>query len=313
MTPSPFKRILRTAALGAALGAGLLAASAAMAADAVRVGSKIDTEGRLLGSIILQVLEANGIPTENKLQLGTTKIVRSAILSGEIDAYPEYTGNGAFFFNIDTDPAWKNAQAGYDKVKQLDEAQNKIVWLTPAPANNTWALAVRQEVADANKLKTLEDFAKWVKDGGEVKLAASAEFVESPAALPSFQSVYGFKLNQDQIVTLAGGDTAATIRAAAEQTSGVNTAMVYGTDGAISSVGLVVLDDSKGAQIVYEPAATIRADVLAKYPKIKDALDPVFASLDLKTLQELNGKIAVDGEDPQAVAAEYLKAKGFVK
>ncbi|WP_342241098.1 glycine betaine ABC transporter substrate-binding protein OsmF [Inquilinus sp. OTU3971] len=309
MTSSPFKRILAVAALGA----GLLTTSAAMAADAVRVGSKIDTEGRLLGSIILQVLEANGIPTENKLQLGTTKIVRSAILSGEIDAYPEYTGNGAFFFNIDTDPAWKNAQAGYDKVKQLDEAQNKIVWLTPAPANNTWALAVRQEVADANKLKTLEDFAKWVKDGGDVKLAASAEFVESPAALPSFQSVYGFKLNQDQIVTLAGGDTAATIRAAAEQTSGVNTAMVYGTDGAISSVGLVVLDDSKGAQIVYEPAATIRADVLAKYPKIKDALDPVFASLDLKTLQELNGKIAVDGEDPQAVAAEYLKAKGFVK
>ena len=309
MSPSSLKRILAAAALGA----GLLAASAAMAADAVRVGSKVDTEGSLLGSIILQVLNANGIPTENKLQLGTTKIVRSALLAGEIDVYPEYTGNGAFFFNIDTDPAWKNAQAGYDKVKQLDEAQNKVVWLAPSPANNTWALAVRQEVADANKLKTLEDFAKWVKDGGDVKLAASAEFVESPAALPSFQSTYGFKLNQDQIVTLAGGDTAATIRAAAEQTSGVNTAMVYGTDGAISSVGLVVMEDNKGAQIVYEPAPTIRADTLAKYPKIKDALAPVFASLDLKTLQELNGKIAVDGEDPQAVAAEYLKAKGFVK
>ncbi|MGK9232477.1 ABC transporter substrate-binding protein [Inquilinus limosus] len=284
-----------------------------MAADAVRVGSKVDTEGRLLGSIILQVLEANGIPSENKLQLGTTKIVRSAILAGEIDIYPEYTGNGAFFFNIDSDPAWKNAQAGYDKVKQLDEAQNKIVWLAPAPANNTWALAVRQEVAESNQLKTLEDFAKWVNGGGEVKLAASAEFVESPAALPSFQSVYGFTLKQDQIVTLAGGDTSATIRAAAEQTSGVNTAMVYGTDGAISSVGLVVLEDNKGAQIVYEPAATIRADVLSKHPKIKEALDPVFTSLDLKTLQELNGKIAVDGEDPQQVASEYLKAKGFVK
>jgi osmoprotectant transport system substrate-binding protein len=313
MTTRPFKRILQTVALGAAIGAGLLGASGAMAADAVRVGSKIDTEGRLLGSIILQVLDANGIATENKLQLGTTKIVRSALLAGEIDVYPEYTGNGAFFFNIDTDPAWKNGAAGYDKVKQLDEAQNKIIWLTPAPANNTWALAVRQEVADSNKLKTLEDFAKWVNGGGGVKLAASAEFVESPAALPSFQSTYGFKLTQDQIVTLAGGDTSATIRAAAEQTSGVNTAMVYGTDGAISSVGLVVLDDSKGAQIVYEPAATIRADALAKNPKIKDALAPVFASLDLKTLQELNGKIAVDGEDPQAVAAEYLKSKGFVK
>ncbi|WP_395681875.1 glycine betaine ABC transporter substrate-binding protein, partial [Inquilinus sp.] len=268
MTRSPFQRLL----VAAALGTGLLAASAAMAADAVRVGSKVDTEGSLLGSIILQVLNANGIPTENKLQLGTTKIVRSALLAGEIDIYPEYTGNGAFFFNIDTDPAWKNAQAGYDKVKQLDGEKNKITWLAPSPANNTWALAVRQEVADSNKLKTLEDFTTWVNGGGDVKLAASAEFVESPAALPSFQSTYGFKLKQDQIITLAGGDTAATIRAAAEQTSGVNTAMVYGTDGAISSVGLVVLDDSKGAQIVYEPAATVRVDTLAKYPKIKEAL-----------------------------------------
>ncbi|HMG51605.1 MAG TPA: glycine betaine ABC transporter substrate-binding protein, partial [Inquilinus sp.] len=112
MTTRPFKRILQTAALGAAIGAGLLGASGAMAADAVRVGSKIDTEGRLLGSIILQVLDANGIATENKLQLGTTKIVRSALLAGEIDVYPEYTGNGAFFFNIDTDPAWKSAAAG---------------------------------------------------------------------------------------------------------------------------------------------------------------------------------------------------------
>lgn len=309
MITHPFQRILGAAALGAAL----LASAAAMAADAVRVGSKIDTEGRLLGSIILQVLDANGITTENKLQLGPTKIVRSAILAGEIDIYPEYTGNGAFFFNIDTDPAWKNAKAGYDKVKQLDEAQNKIIWLQPAPANNTWALAVRQEIADSNSLKTLEDFGKWVNGGGAVKLAASAEFVESPAALPAFQTTYGFKLKQDQIITLAGGDTAATIRAAAEQTSGVNTAMVYGTDGAIASVGLVVLEDSKGAQIVYEPAATIRADVLAKHPKIKEALEPVFASLDLKTLQELNSRIAVDGEDPQAVAADYLKQKGFLK
>lgn len=310
MTIPTFKRILAAVLLGAGLSA---APGGAMAADAVRVGSKIDTEARLLGNIILQVLDANGIATENKLQLGTTKIVRSALLAGEIDVYPEYTGNGAFFFNVDTDPAWKTAAAGYDKVKQLDEAQNQIIWLTPAPANNTWALAVRQEVADANQLATLEDFARWANGGGDIKLAASAEFVESPAALPSFQSTYGFELKQDQIITLASGDTAATIRAAAEQISGVNTAMVYGTDGAISSVGLVVLEDSKGAQIVYEPAATIRADALAKNPKIKDALAPVFASLDLETLQELNGRIAVDGEDPQVVAAEYLKSKGFVK
>lgn len=290
-----------------------LAAPATFAQDAVRVGSKIDTEGALLGQVIIRVLEANGIKTADKLQLGPTKIVRGALVAGEIDIYPEYTGNGAFFFSVDTDPAWKNDKQGYDKVKGLDAAQNKLVWLQPAPANNTWAIAVRQDLAKANKLGSMEDFAKWVSGGGKVKIAASAEFVESPAALPSFEKTYGFKLKQDQILVLAGGNTAATERAAAEQTSGVNSAMAYGTDGTLSVLGLVVMSDPKGAQIVYNPAPVVRAAVLEKHPAIRTALDPVFASLDLATLQRLNAKIAVEGQDAKQVAAAYLKEKGFVK
>jgi osmoprotectant transport system substrate-binding protein len=298
-------------ALGAVLGLGL--AAPAFAQDAVRVGSKIDTEGSLLGNMIIEVLGANGIKTTNKLQLGPTKIVRSAILAGEIDIYPEYTGNGAFFFNVDTDPAWKDAKQGYEKVKQLDKAQNKIVWLQPAPANNTWAIALRKDVAAANKLASMEDFAKWVSGGGKLKLAASAEFVESPAALPSFQKTYGFTLAQHQILVLAGGNTAATERAAAEGTSGVNAAMAYGTDGSLAALGLVVMTDSKGAQIVYEPAAVVRASVLEKHPQIEAKLDPVFASLDLETLQGLNAKIAVEGQNAKDVAHAYLASKGFLK
>lgn len=86
-------------------------------------------------------------------------------------------------------------------------------------------------MADANHLKTLADLGKWINGGGKFKLAASAEFIERPDALPAFQNAYGFKLNQDQLLSLAGGDTAVTIKAAAEQTSGVNAAMAYGTDG----------------------------------------------------------------------------------
>ena len=301
------------AVMGAAALALSLIAGAAQAADAVRVGSKLDAESGLLGTMILQMLQANGIPTENKIQLGPTKIVRGALLSGEIDVYPEYTGNGAFFFNVDSDPVWKNAGAGYEKIRQMDQEKNNVVWLKPAPANNTWALAVRRDVADANKLKTMEDFAKWVSGGGKAKIAASAEFVESPAALPSFQQTYGFALKPDQMLILAGGDTAATIRAAAEQTSGVNTAMVYGTDGAIAALDLVVLADTKGAQMVYEPAPTVRAAVLTANPNIADLLNPVFASLDAETLRGLNAKISVDGQDQKQVATDYLKSKGFLK
>nr|WP_315231024.1 ABC transporter substrate-binding protein [uncultured Albidiferax sp.] len=306
-----FSRRLLVTAVAAVTTVGLTGALHAQ--TAVRVASKIDTEGALLGNVVLQVLEANGIKTENKLQLGNTKIVRGALTAGEIDIYPEYTGNGAFFFSDEKNPAWKDAKAGYEKVKALDAEKNKLVWLEPAPANNTWAIAIRKDVASKNNLKSLDDLGKWLGTGGKFKLAASAEFIERPDALPAFQTTYGFKLNQDQLLTLAGGDTTVTIKAAAEQTSGVNAAMAYGTDGPVSALGLVILNDSKGAQPIYAPAPVVRADVLAKNPKIKDALAPVFKSLDGPNLQSLNAKIALEGQDAKAVAAAYLKSKGFVK
>jgi osmoprotectant transport system substrate-binding protein len=303
----------RRSLLGGAALALLVGSSLAQADSPVRVGSKIDTEGSLLGNIILQTLEANGIKTVNKLQLGNTKVVRGAITAGEIDIYPEYTGNGAFFFSDEKNPVWKNAKAGYERVKALDLDKNKLVWLSPAPANNTWAIAVRKDMASANKLKTLADLGKWVSSGGKFKLAASAEFVERPDALPAFEKAYGFKLKQNQLLTLAGGDTTVTIKAAAEQTSGVNAAMAYGTDGPVAALGLVTLEDTKGVQPIYAPTPIIRVETLAKYPKIKDVLKPVFASLDGPTLQKLNASIAIEGQDAKKVAANYLKRKHFIK
>lgn len=295
--------------VGAMAAGGVLAQSAAP----VRVGSKIDTEGKLLGNMIVLALEAHGIKTENKASLGNTKVVRGAITAGEIDLYPEYTGNGAFIFSEESSPVWKNAKAGYERVKTLDYDKNKIVWLEPSPANNTWAIAIRKEVATANKLKTLDDMGKWVTGGGQFKLAASAEFVERSDALPAFQTAYNFKLKPDQILTLAGGDTAVTIRAAAEKTSGVNAAMAYGTDGAVAALGLVIMEDPKGVQPIYAPTPIIREEALKKNPKIRDVLAPVFKVLDGPTLQALNAKIQLDGQDAKKVASDFLKSKGLLK
>ncbi|AMO48099.1 osmoprotectant transport system substrate-binding protein [Kosakonia oryzendophytica] len=283
------------------------------AAEPIKVGSKIDTEGALLGNIILQVLESHGVKTVNKVQLGTTPVVRGAITSGELDIYPEYTGNGAFFFKDENDAAWKNAQQGYEKVKKLDAEQNKLVWLTPAPANNTWTIAVRQDVAQKNQLKSLEDLSRYLKAGGVFKLAASAEFIERTDALPAFEKAYNFTLKQDQLLSLAGGDTAVTIKAAAQQTSGVNAAMAYGTDGPVAALGLQTLSDPKGVQPIYAPTPVVREAVLKAYPQLDAWLKPVFASLDEKTLQKLNASIAVEGLDAKKVAADYLKEKGLVK
>lgn len=302
------RQIRTVAAAAIALGIATSAASAQ-----VVVSSKIDTEGSVLGNIIQSVLKANNIPTTDRIQLGATPVVRKAIIAGEIDIYPEYTGNAGFFFEKADDPVWKDAAKGFETAKKLDYDANKIVWLSPSPANNTWAIALRKDVAEPNKLATLSDFGKYVAGGGAVVLAASSEFVNSAAALPAFQTTYGFTLKSDQLITLSGGDTAATIGAAANQTNGANAAMVYGTDGGIAPSGLVVLDDDKGVQPVYQPAPIIREAVLKQHPEIETLLKPVFEKLDLVTLQELNGRVQVGGEPAKAVAEDFLKKNGFLK
>jgi osmoprotectant transport system substrate-binding protein len=300
-------------AIAAVTVTALAAADVGHAASPVVVASKIDTEGALLGNMIAEMIESRGIPVERRIQLGPTNILRAALLAGQIDLYPEYTGNGALFFHREADPAWKNADVGYGLVKTLDREQNHVVWLTPAPANNTWVIAVRGDIPGFANGHCLDDLVAHLKSGGPFKLAASAEFVESPAALPAFEKTYGFHLRSEQLLTLSGGNTAATLRAAGENISGVNAAMAYGTDGEIAALGLKALCDDKGAQIVYAPAPVIRAPVLESNPQIAQALEPVFTSLSLATLQQLNARIAVEGEDAGAVARDYLKTKHFLE
>lgn len=292
--------------------AGVLGVFANAAHADITVASKIDTEGGLLGNIIALALEDAGLPVARRLQLGGTQVVREALLARQIDIYPEYTGNAAFFFNEADSNVWKDADAGHARAAELDAAQNNIIWLAPAPANNTWGIAVTASVAEGNSLSTMSDFGAWIAGGGVVKLAASTEFVSSPAVLPAMQQTYAFTLSPDQTVILAGGDTAATIQAAARGTSGVNAAMVYGTDGGVVATGLVVMEDDKGVQPVYAPAPILRAEVLAEYPAIADVLNPIFGGLDTKTLQALNGRIQVGGEPAEAVARDYLTTIGVL-
>ncbi|MGO1164065.1 glycine betaine ABC transporter substrate-binding protein OsmF [Brucella sp. C7-11G] len=308
-----YHKSLKGAALAFSIFTSATAMFAGMAQAQVVVSSKIDTEGGVLGNIILLMLNANGIETTDRIQLGATPVVRQAITAGEIDIYPEYTGNAAFFFNKADDPLWKDPVNAFETAKKLDYDTNKIVWLAPSPANNTWGIAIRKDVADAGKLASLSDFGKYAADGGKLVLAASSEFVNSAAALPAFQTAYAFTLKPNQLITLSGGDTAATIAAAANQTSGANAAMVYGTDGGIAPSGLVVLEDDKHVQPVYQPAPIIREEVLKKNPKIEELLKPVFEKLDLITLQDLNGRVQLGGEPAKAVAEDFLKKNGFIQ
>lgn len=283
----------------------------------ITIGSKIDTEGELMSSITKLVAENAGFTVNDKSQTGTTEVVRKALTAGEIDMYPEYTGSGFWFYNDsltqEQKDAFKDGQKGYDLVAQLDLEKESIVWYEPARANNTWAIAVKKDFAAKENLKTMSDFAAYVNAGKPTKLAASDEFFTNADAEPAFEAAYGYKLKKEQQVRLAGGNTAATEKAVADGTDGVNFGMAYGTDGALADLGLVVLEDDKGAQLVYWPTMIARKEIADKFPEIGEALKPVMAALTLEKLQELNGRIQVNGEDADAVAKDFLTQGGFIK
>ena len=279
---------------------------------AVVISSKLSSESAMIGQMIRLLLNAHGIETVDRTKIGATPVVRKALLSGEIDLYVEYTGNAGFFFNRTADPAWKDLERGYELGARLDYAANHIVWLTPARASNAWALAVRRDVAAAYGLKTMSDFGRWVTAGGRVVLACSAEFANA-GTLRSLERTYGFTLRPDQMIVLAGGETSATIGAAAARTNDVNTAMVYGTDGGIVAANLAILEDDRHDQPVYAPVPIIREPVLKAYPAIADIVRPLMESLNGERLQQLNARVQIDGESEQSVAEDYLRAKGLLR
>ena len=299
------RRGVLASAIAAALGP-------ALGAEPIVVGSKLDLEGGLIGEMMLLALGRAGVPTVNRLRLGPTAILRQALLSGAVDLCVEYTGNAAFFFHQEGDPVWRSAAAGYARAAALDLAANGLVWLQPAPADNSWVIAIPNALAREKRLKTLDDFAGFIRAGERVKLAASAEFVESAAGLPAFEATYGFKLRASQLLVLSGGETTATMKAAADGISGVNAAMAYATDGALDALDLYALADPRHAEPVYAPAPVIRAAALESWPQARQALAPVFAGLDLETLRALNEKIAVEGEDAAVVARDYLATRSLL-
>jgi osmoprotectant transport system substrate-binding protein len=288
-----------------------LALPAVAAPRPVVVSSKLSSESAMIGEMIRLLFEARGIPTIDRTMLGATPVVRRALLAGEIDLYVEYTGNAGFFYNRGADAVWKDALAGYREGARLDWAAHRIVWLEPSPASNAWALAMREDDARRFGVSTLSDFGRWVRQGGPVVLACSAEFANA-GTLRSLEQTYRFTLKSAQKIVLAGGETSATIGAAAAKTNGVNVAMVYGTDGGIVSAHLRVLSDDRHDQPVYAPVPIAREALIQRYPDIPAMIAPLMRSLDQDRLQRLNERVQIDGEAPTTVARDYLRARGFL-
>lgn len=279
----------------------------------VRVASMLDAEGTILGAMVLQMLEANDIPTDDMTKLGTPEVVREALLQQEIDATIDYTGSGQYYHEGEEgDPKWKNAEQAYAAIAELDEEVNDIRWLTPAPANNSEYIATTRAFSEAEGIETMEDFASYVNGGGDVTLIGSQTWIDNPLGLMGFEDAYDFQLTDEQLIALSHGNTAEMLTALARGTDGVNFSLTYGTDGQLTELDLVVLTDSMDVPPVYEPTPVFRGEIVDAYPEIPGILQPVFLSLDQATLQSLNAKVAFAGEDPAAVATAYLEEHGFL-
>ncbi|MEW6550184.1 MAG: glycine betaine ABC transporter substrate-binding protein [Spirochaetota bacterium] len=297
--------------IAAAIGLSGVSCAVDKTKNAVIVASMIDSEGALLGKMIVALLESKKIPVVDKTEFGTPDVLRRALEAGEVHLVVDYTGSGQYYHEGQDSAIWSDPKAGYEKTKELD-AKKGIVWLTPAPANNTEALAVKKEFAEKTGIKDLPGLAAYINQGGAVKLICAQSFADNPLGLLGLEAAYGFKLDKSQLVLLSSGNTAEMLKALSEGTNGINVSLVYGTDGALDNLNLLVLEDPKSIPPVYLPAPVVLETKLKKYPKIAETLAPVFESLDLQTLQKLNAQIAFGGKAAADVAKEYLREKGFL-
>lgn len=280
----------------------------------VRVGSISDTEGSVLGQMVIRMLESGGIETVDRTKLGTSELCRKAITQGEVDITVDYTGSGRYYHeDLAAQDVWSDAEKAYLTIYKADSDRKDLIWLEPAPADGAEVLCTTKDVSDQFGVRSMEDFARYVNGGGDVRLVCSRAFAEGDEGLKGMEAAYGFELQPGQLIAKADGDTAAMLDGLAAGTDGANFSLAFATDGKLDDLGLVTLADPESVPPVREPSAVVRGVALRAYPEIEGLLEPVFASLTAETLRGLNRRVAFGGEEAEAVAEEYLTANGFLK
>jgi osmoprotectant transport system substrate-binding protein len=270
--------------------------------DVVNVGSKDFTEQLIIGEMYALVLEENGFTVNRKLNLGGTPVAQAAIESGEIDLYPEYTGTALLtVLNL---PASSDQQAVFDTVKQEYQERFGLVWLDPSPMNNTQALAMTEEQADALNIRTISDF---VAQASDLTLIGPPEFEVREDGLPGLQAAYGnFSLKDYKAV-----DAGLRYRGLVDGEADV--AVAFGTDGEINAFNLVVLEDDEGLFPPYQIAPIVSQAALETNPGIADALNQLSPLLNDGVMRELNYEVSGNQREPTDVAREFLVNAGLIE
>jgi osmoprotectant transport system substrate-binding protein len=274
------------------------------------VGSKDFSEQLILAQITEQVLQNAGATVNDKSNIKGSVNTRTALTSGAIDMYWEYTGTGWITYLKETKPL-PDPKAQYDAVATRDLSENKIKWLDPAPLNNTYAFAVRNSaLSELGGPKNLSDLAKLATTTPDkATFCVESEFSTRDDGLPGMLKAYGITAVPDNVKMLDTG----VIYTETAKGATCNFGEVFATDGRIAGLKLTALEDDKHFFPNYNPSLTVRSEVFDKYPQLAEVFNPIARVLDTQTMQTLNSQVDVDGKEPKDVAAEWLKSKGFIK
>lgn len=269
----------------------VLASAAAVAAEKqkpVVVGSKKFTESVILADAIAGLVQASGTPAVHRRELGGTRILWNALLAGEIDAYPEYTGT------ITGEILSSEAPSGAAALAAA-LARRGLRMTAPLGFDNTYAIGVRRDIAAARRLRTISDLARHA----DLPFGFSNEFMDRGDGWPGLRAYYGLALaavrGLDHDLAYRGirsGDLAGTD--------------VYTTDAEIAAYDLVVLRDDRGYFPQYEAVILYRADLAERAPAAAAAIRRLEGRIDADAMRRMNAAVKLHGASETAVAARFL-------
>jgi osmoprotectant transport system permease protein len=295
-------RCLRRSLLSALVFLICVGTALASSSTTIIVGSKNFLENRLLAEMFAQLIEAQSTLTvERRLGLAGTQICFQALTSGGIDLYPEYTGTG--LVTILGEPAMRDPTAVLNRVRSEFRKRWNVWWLAPLGFDNSYALALRQDRAQALNIRTITDL---VGVAPQLKAALGYEFIQRADGLPGLKKIYGLQFRD--VVGMQQ-----SLKYQATENGDVDVLDVYTTDGRLAMYDFRVLEDDRQFFPPYDAAALVRGETLQQHPELASILSLLSNALTSERMRALNLRIQEQGEAIPKVAYDALRSLNLVQ
>lgn len=262
----------------------------------VRIGSKNFSEQIVLAEIVAQALEGKGLRVDRKFNLGGTFVCHKALIAGDLDLYPEYTGT-AFTAILEKKPVSDPAAVREDVAREYKKRWD-LVWSPPLGFENTFALIVRGEDARNWGVKTISDLKAHA---AEIRPGFGYEFLEREDGYKGLTRAYGFEFGKRPAQMDLG------LLYPALENRQVDLIAGNSTDGLIAALGAAVLEDDRHYFPPYEAAFVVRGRVWRERLAVHQVLENLGGKFSAETMRKLNAQLDRDKRRPEDVAKEFLK------